>query len=208
MKKNLRKILSTALVLILTLSLSLTAFAAGITSAQAKEIALKDAGYSASDVVKMEVELDFDDGVKKYEVEFEVYTDSLCYEFEYDIRFSDGKILKKEVETERIKYPGGTTVKPSAPSQAKDIGKDAALNAAYAAFGFSANEVKLIEVKKDYEDGVLVYEIEFAKGYECEYSCDVVAATGAVIDMETDVSENIFDMIELFFKVLFAQLFG
>lgn len=206
MKKNLRKILSLTLVLIIALSLSLTAFGASITAEDAKAIALKDAGYSEAEVVFIKVELDYDDGVKEYEVEFDVYGTDVVYEYEYDIRVSDGKILSKDVDVERIKVPGtnpGTSTEPT-----KDIGKQAALEAAYKAFGFTASEVKLIEVEKDYEDGVLVYEIEFAKGYDCEYSCDVIAATGAVVDMETDLSRSIFDKIELFFKVLFAQLFA
>lgn len=204
MKKNLRKILSLALVLIIALSLSLTAFGASITAADAKAIALKDAGYSEAEVVFVKVELDYDNGVKEYEVEFNVYGTDVVYEYEYDIRVSDGKILSKDVDTERVKVPG---TNPGTGSS-NDIGKQAALEAAYKAFGLTASEVKLIEVKKDYDDGVLVYEIEFAKGYDCEYSCDVIAATGSVVDMETDLSRSIFDKIELFFKVLFAQLFA
>lgn len=202
MKKNLRKILSAALVLIIAFSLSLTAFAADITKSDAMDIAIKDSGYDRSKVIKISANLDTENGVKVYDVEFDVKVGNTRYEYDYDIRVSDGKILSKEVDTEVINSttPGGTTN--------KDVGEEAALKAAYAAFGLSADEVKLIKVKKDYDDGVLVYEVEFAKGYDCEYSCDVVAATGAVIDAEKDVSRNIFDKIELFFKVLFAQLFN
>lgn len=202
MKKNLRKILSAALVLIIAFSLSLTAFAADITKSDAMDIAIKDSGYDRSKVIRISANLDIENGVKVYDVEFDVKVGNTRYEYDYDIRVSDGKILSKKVDTEVINSttPGGTTN--------KDIGEAAALKAAYAAFGLSADEVKLIKVKKDYDDGVLVYEVEFAKGYDCEYSCDVVAATGAVIDTETDISRNIFDRIELFFKVLFAQLFN
>lgn len=202
MKKNLRKILSTALVLIIAFSLSLTAFAADITKSEAIDIAIKDSGYDRSKVIRISANLDIENGVKVYDVDFDVEVGNTCYEYDYDIRVSDGKNLSKNVETEVINNttPGSTTN--------KDIGEAAALKAAYAAFGLSADEVKLIKVKKDYDDGVLVYEVEFAKGYDCEYSCDVVAATGAVLDAETDISRNIFDKIELFFKVLFAQLFN
>lgn len=202
MKKNLRKILSTALVLIIAFSLSLTAFAADITKSEAMDIAIKDSGYNRSNVIRISANLDIENGVKVYDVDFDVEVGNTRYEYDYDIRVSDGKILSKNVETEVINSttPGSTTN--------KDIGEAAALKAAYTAFGLSADEVKLIKVKKDYDDGVLVYEVEFAKGYDCEYSCDVVAATGAVLDAETDISRNIFDKIELFFKVLFAQLFN
>ena len=95
---------------------------------------------------------------------------------------------------------------PAKAEPSGDIGKEEALKAAYEAFAVKAEEVKLIKVRKDYDDGVQVYEIEFAEGYECKYSCEVVAASGKVIDKDRDVSRNIFDKIELFFEVAIAQL--
>lgn len=67
--------------------------ATSITAAQAKAIALKDAGLTAAQVRDLEVEKDRDNGVTKYEVSFEAGG----YDYDYDISLT-GKILKKEKE--------------------------------------------------------------------------------------------------------------
>ncbi len=198
MKKNLRKLSSLALALLLLFSLSLSAFAADISAQQAKEIALGDAGYKEADVAYIRAGVDYDNGVKEYDVEFLVKGADAYLEFDYEVRAADGKILSKDRDVENINV--------SAVGSG-DIGKDAAIEAACAAFGFSKNEVKLLKAEKDRDDGVVVYDVEFIENYDCKYSCEVLAASGKVIDKEKDISRNFFDKIELFFEALFAQLF-
>ena len=94
------------------------------------------------------------------------------------------------------------------PAAAADISAQEAVAKAYQAFGVKENEVRLLEVRKDRDDGRVVYEIEFAKDYDVKYSCEVLASSGVVVDREKDVSRNIFDKLELFFEVLFSQLFS
>lgn len=65
-----------------------------ITAERAKEIALSDAGVSASNAVFKKVKLDWDDGRPEYEVEF--YAGSMEYEYEIDAR--TGKIISREIE--------------------------------------------------------------------------------------------------------------
>ena len=65
-----------------------------ITEDKAKEIALKDAGVDASAAVFKKANLDFDDGVKQYEVEF--YANDT--EYSYDIDAASGSIISKEAE--------------------------------------------------------------------------------------------------------------
>lgn len=199
MKKNVKKLSSLALSLLLLFSLSLSAFAADISAEQAKAIALEDAGYSESQVAYIRAGVDYDDGVKEYDVEFLVKNADSYLEYDYEVRAADGKILSKDRDVENIN---------PAVVGSGDIGKEAALEAAYAAFGFSKDEVKLLKAEKDRDDGVIYYEVEFIKDYDCKYSCDVIAASGKVVDKESDVSRNIFDKIELFFEALFAQLFA
>lgn len=64
----------------------------GISAEKAKEIALERAGVKASSVKYIKVTKDKDDGVYIYEVEFE----TASYEYDVDIRVSDGKILDYE----------------------------------------------------------------------------------------------------------------
>lgn len=62
---------------------------AKINSDEAKSIALKDAGLNEADVNFLRSELDLDDGLLKYEVEF----NSNGVEYEYDINADTGEIL-------------------------------------------------------------------------------------------------------------------
>ena len=59
---------------------------------QAKEIALKHAGLANDQVSLKRVELDFDNGVQVYEVEF--YYNNV--EYSYEINANTGDILKYE----------------------------------------------------------------------------------------------------------------
>lgn len=60
-----------------------------ISEDEAKKIALKHAGLSENDVTALFVELDYDDGVLRYEVDFR----QGMTEYDYDIEASTGKIL-------------------------------------------------------------------------------------------------------------------
>lgn len=66
--------------------------AQAITEQQAREIALTHAGVS--DPARFRIELDWDDGVQRYEIEFR----SGGYEYEYEINASTGAILKFDCE--------------------------------------------------------------------------------------------------------------
>ena len=59
---------------------------------RAKQIALEKAGLSADAVVFERVELDFDDGVWKYEVEFRQGRE----EYDFEIKADDGAIISWE----------------------------------------------------------------------------------------------------------------
>ncbi len=65
-----------------------------ITAAKAKSIALNHAGVTAADAKYMEVELDEDDGVYKYEVSFKYGK----YEYDYEINAKTGKIIDFDKE--------------------------------------------------------------------------------------------------------------
>ncbi|MBQ6625663.1 MAG: PepSY domain-containing protein [Ruminococcus sp.] len=60
-----------------------------ISEEKAKSIALEHAGFKESEVKFLHVELDYDDGVLRYEVDFRQGN----YEYDYDIDSNTGKIL-------------------------------------------------------------------------------------------------------------------
>ncbi|MBQ7005102.1 MAG: hypothetical protein IJN68_01575 [Clostridia bacterium] len=218
MKKNLKKLFASVLSLALVFLLSLSAFAADVGDAEAKSIALKDAGYAQADVLWLSAYPDYDDGVKHYDVEFYVENaDGSFFEYSYEVS-ADGRIREKDVEREGYRVPsGGQSVsKPAnqAASQVSpaaadaDVGLEAAKKAAVAYFGLNYSEVEFIKAVRERDDGRYVYDIEFCKDYDAKYSCDVLAADGRVIDADKDVSRDIFDKLELFFELLFARLFS
>lgn len=63
-----------------------------ISADEARQIALKHAGVSSSNVRYDKTELDYDDGVQKYEIEFRVGQ----MEYEYEINAVTGTVLKAE----------------------------------------------------------------------------------------------------------------
>lgn len=66
-----------------------------ITEEEARNIALADAGFSESEVTRLESHKDFDDGIEQFDVSFNGPDGR---EYNYDISVADGRILDKEAE--------------------------------------------------------------------------------------------------------------
>lgn len=209
MKKNLKKLSSLALVLLVVFSLSLSAFAADISAEGAKVIALNDAGYKASEVSYLKAVLEYDDGVKYYDVSFYVKNaDGSYLEYDYEVRAADGRVLEKDVDRENVKNADASAKVEAPVNNNSDIGKAKAKELALAHFKLADNDVKFLKVKKDYDDGRAVYDVEFAVGYEVKYSCEVGAADGRVKDAEKEPVRGLFDKLEIFFEALVWNLFN
>lgn len=205
MKKNFKKLSSLALAFLLVFSLSFSAFAADVSADKAKAIALKDAGYSLADVSRLSVRSEYDDGVKYYDVSFIVNkADGSVYEYDYDVRVSDGKILERDVDVEKKARSSAS----SGSSSAKAVDEQAAKKAVLKYFGVNAADVKFLKVKKDNDDGVKVYDVEFCKPWSVKYSCEVVASSGKVVDAEKEAVRGIGDKLELFLEAFLWNLFN
>ena len=163
----------------------------------AKSAAFAHAGLDASQVTMGEVDFDYEDGRMVYELEF--YADGA--EYEYDIDASTGAVVKFSQEGGRTQTSssaesggasgnvssgsGSGTAQSGAGGTAADIGREAALAAALSHAGVSQDQVYNLEVKREYDDGRLEYEIEFkAGGWEYEYT--ISAADGTILDYERD----------------------
>lgn len=150
-----------------------------IGSDAAKQAALADAGVSAGDARFTKVRMDYEDGVPVYEVEFYTAT----HEYDYEIHAQNGSVFHKEVEAHQTSsgnHHGGTGTQTGA-----DIGAEAAKNAALNHAGCAAGDVVFTKVERDYDDGWLVYEIEFHKG-GLEYEFEIDGTSGAVLKFERD----------------------
>ena len=163
----------------------------------AKSAAFAHAGLEASQVTMGEVDFDYEDGRMVYELEF--YANGA--EYEYDIDASTGAVVKSSQEGGRTQTSssagsggasgnvssgaGSGTAQSGAGGTATDIGREAALAAALNHAGVSQDQVYDLEVKREYDDGRLEYEIEFKTGgWEYEYT--ISAADGTILDYERD----------------------
>ncbi len=168
----------------------------GITADEAFNAAAKFFSEKHPELVgnflNITTEYDRDDG--HYDVEF------WCrgYEFDYDVDGKSGDILREETD---YRYtppaptePAPTTPAPTEPAattpQSTDIGADAAKSAALKHAGLSANQVTFIKAQRDYDDGRLVYDVEFYTS-DTEYDYEIAAADGAVMKYETEKRPNV-----------------
>ena len=163
----------------------------------AKSAAFAHAGLDTSQVTMGEVDFDYEDGRMVYELEF--YASGA--EYEYDIDASTGAVVKFSQEGGRPQTnssagsggasgnvssgAGSGTAQSGAGGTATDIGREDALAAALNHAGISQDQVYDLEVKREYDDGRLEYEIEFKTGgWEYEYT--ISAADSAILDYERD----------------------
>lgn len=98
---------------------------------RAKEIALKDAGLSASQVSFVRAGLDWDNGRMEYEVEF--WKDNV--EYDYEIDAYTGTILHSDRDIEGYSIPAQSSA---------DIGADRAKEIALDHAGVSASKATFV----------------------------------------------------------------
>lgn len=148
-----------------------------ISEAKAKETALSHAGVKVSDIITYKSELDKDDGLYVYEIEFKAGG----YEYDYDINAVTGEVIKheKEIDDDSSVNTGTTT-----GSEAL-IGEDKAKETALSHAGVKASDINNYKVELDRDDGLSVYEIEFEAG-AYEYDYEINAKTGAIIKSEKE----------------------
>ena len=149
----------------------------GISADKAKSIALTDAGVSESSALGLRVKQDWDDGVAIYEVEFR-YNGA---EYEYDIRSSDGSILKSERDDDND-YSYAAV--PSASGSL--VGEAAAQSAALTHAGVKESDTSYLSCRLEYDDGrVECYEVEFQAG-TTQYEYEIGPYDGAVWKAERE----------------------
>lgn len=150
--------------------------------AEAKKIALKDAGLKESKVTFVTAKADYDDGRKVYDVEF--YYDDVEYDYEIDAK--TGKIVdfdkdfegKKTVAKEETKKTTSTT----------EITAEKAKEIALKHAGLKESEVTRLKAERDRDDGIVKYDIEFEKG-RMEYDYEINAETGKILKAEKEYDD-------------------
>ena len=168
---------------------SIPASSTDIGSDAALQAALAHAGVAQADATGVRVEREYDDGLLVYDVDF--YAGSV--EYDYEIAGADGTVLHSSEErygsaggNSAGNTTGGNTTGGNA-SGSGDIGSDAALQAALAHAGVAQADATGVRVKRDRDDGRLVYDVDFYAG-NAEYKYTIAAADGAVLESSRESS--------------------
>lgn len=156
-----------------------------ISSEDARNAALSDAGIAASEATFTKEKLDYEDGIAVYDLEFYTSTE----EYEYEINAATGAVYSKSAEAfqgSHTQHNGnGHSHSSQASGSSSDIGMEAAKSMALAHAGLSADRVSFSKVELDTDDGLFVYEVEFyCDGREYEYK--LLASDGSVLEYEMD----------------------
>jgi len=161
-----------------------TAPSADIGIDKAKAIALAHAGLSRDKVSFVKAELDYEDGIKVYDIEF--YSGNV--EYDYEISVADGSIISadRDIENYSISTPEVTAAPAPTKAEVSGISSEKAKQIALSHAGVgSANFTK---VQLDTEDGIRVYEIEFKVG-NVEYDYDIDASSGAIVSSSSEIDD-------------------
>ena len=158
--------------------------AAQITVDEAKNAALANAGLQESDVVYKKAQLETDDGVLKYDIDFYAGDN----EYNFDIDAATGAVLKAETEimdAEDIAERDallGTTASTATRADSEGITEDRALDIALNHAGSFVN--------KDFDDdrGVTTYDVEFHVGAQ-EYNYDIDITTGEIYEFDSEMDD-------------------
>ncbi len=147
-----------------------------ITLEEAKQIALNHAGLSSSQVSFIKSEMDFDDRIKKYDIEF-------CYqnkEYDYEINATNGQILGYDYDVENYTIQDNQTVNTTIAISTEKV-KEIVLNHA----NLTSSQVSFVKTELDFDDGMQKYEIEFYFNNK-EYNYEIDANTGNILKYEVD----------------------
>ena len=149
---------------------------------KAKEIALSHAGLSADQVTFVQANMDFDDGIQKYDIEF--YCNG--QEYDYEINSSNGQIIQFDYDMEYNYIPNNnTTNNQSNVNATANISVEKAKEIALSHAGLASNQVTFQRTELDFDNGIQKYEIEFYYNYR-EYSYEIDANTGNILSYEQD----------------------
>ena len=162
-----------------------------ITEAQAKQIALENAGLTEDQVTFVRSHADFDDGIMEYEVEF--YSGNM--EYDYDIDAMTGAIRSMDQDCEFYAPAAGNAANTAnsvntanAGAAAGGITQDQALEIALTHAGVAKSDASFILVKPDFDDGMQQYDVEFHVGMT-EYNYDIDANSGRIADFDVDIDD-------------------
>lgn len=187
-------------------SAGLVGLVPALTIDEARALALADAGVSEQEAEVSREALAEDNGVWVYEFRFRTQ----AARYEYKLNANSGEVRAMEKET--FVYPSAApslppesaapaqTAMPSQPPAAANpptvtqapaagVSLEQAKAAALGDAGVSAAQATFTKAEQDYEDGRLIYDIEFHTATH-EYEYEILAATGAVYSRSAEAFQT------------------
>ena len=148
-----------------------------------KQIITKDTGVKSSDIYFENIDLETENN--SYEVEF--YYNNIEYEYKIDAK--NGRIIynnfkintNQNTNTNNNQNNSSSANNQTTASIQMDKAKEIALNDAKA----DIKNVTFTEAKQDYDNGRLIYEIEFIYN-NVEYNYEIDAITGEIVHYDID----------------------
>ena len=187
---------------VVIIAASVTAFKSTlITNAEAKIVALKDAGLSEAEASALRVRFEFDDGRFQYEVDF--YNNGTAYE--YLIQAKNGEIIARDIDGKgngnndmqdtgnQFSADENSSVQPqkdvenqpaangNSTAQSQKDSLDEAKAAALRDAGLSESDVTFKKTELDHSHGTQVYDIEFYTS-DTKYDYEIDASNGTVLE--------------------------
>lgn len=172
-----------------------------ITKAEAKTVALKDAGLHEAEASALRVRFEFDDGRFQYEVDF--YNNGT--EYEYLIQAKNGEIIARDIDGKgngnndmqdtgnQFSADENSSVQPqkdvenqpaangNSTAQSQKDSLDEAKAAALRDAGLSESDVTFKKTELDHSHGTQVYDIEFYTS-DTKYDYEIDASNGTVLE--------------------------
>ena len=167
-----------------------------ISKDDVKDIIAANMNANVNDLYFEDIDFDFDKGV--YEVE--VYYHNDAYEYKVDARtsteggsiiytdfkyFTNGITDDNNSNNSNNNSNNSSTNGSSNNATTASITVDEAKNIALTHANLTEDAVSLLRTEQEYEDGVLVYEIDFTSG-DYEYDYKINANTGEVVSYDRD----------------------
>ena len=179
-----------------------------IGAEEAKKIAFGDAGVNQESAYDLKVEMDSDDGIMVYEVEFK----SSGWEYDYEVDAVSGQIKKSELEKDddyKVQTPSGNTDKPTTnnsqenntviPNESQNdsgntsaadyLTREKAEEIVFKHAGVKESDVYGLKISLDNDDGQKTYEIEFKSG-NLEYDYEINAYSGKILSYDREYKYN------------------
>ena len=159
-----------------------------ISKNEVKDIVADNMSVNSSDLYFESIDFEMDKGV--YEVE--VYYQNRDYEYKIDAK--DGKIIYTDFNTTDSITNDNSNNNNSNTNGSSNNGNNAttasipldeAKNIALTHANLTEDAVQFLRTEQEYENGVLVYEIDFTHG-DYEYDYKINANTGEVVSYDRD----------------------